>query len=291
MRTVLSVKKEFRLLNPAAGVSRPDLSQTFSFAELEADHSNNQASQIPMQNFKLTIQYDGTHYHGWQMQANARTIQGELTRVLSILDHRPVTIFGAGRTDAGVHAEGQVANFFAEREFEPRLLRDAINGNLESDVRVLDVAPVPDSFNARFSAVQKNYRYRIWTADVVSPFLSRYVYHYRGELDVENMRRAGESLLGRHDFTAFTVSSSDAEDHIRTLIALKLEQHTNEITIDIIADGFLRYMVRTIVGTLVDVGRGKRTGASVAAALESRDRSRAGPSAPANGLTLISVDY
>jgi tRNA pseudouridine38-40 synthase len=244
-----------------------------------------------MQNFKLTIQYDGTHYHGWQMQANARTIQGELTRVLSILDHRPVTVYGAGRTDAGVHAEGQIANFFAEREFEPRLLRDAINGNLDNDIRVLDVASVPDSFNARFSAVKKRYRYRIWTADVLSPFLRRYVYHYRGELDIYVMRSAGESLLGRHDFTAFTVTSSDAEDHIRTIIDLKVEQLDNEISMFITADGFLRYMVRTIVGTLVDVGRGKRTVASVAAALESLDRSRSGPSAPANGLTLISVDY
>jgi len=244
-----------------------------------------------MQNFKMTIQYDGTHYHGWQMQANARTIQGELTRVLSILDHRPVTIYGAGRTDAGVHAEAQVANFFAEREFEPRLLRDAINGNLDNDIRVRDVTQVPDAFNARFSAVQKTYRYRIWTADVLSPFLCRYVYHYRGELGVEEMRNASESLLGRHDFTAFTVSSSDAEDHIRTLIKLSFEQHPNEISVSITADGFLRYMVRTIVGTLVDVGRGKRTAASVAEALDSLDRSKAGPSAPAHGLTLISVDY
>jgi tRNA pseudouridine38-40 synthase len=246
---------------------------------------------ILMQNLKLTIQYDGTHYHGWQMQANARTIQGELTRVISILDHRPVTIYGAGRTDAGVHAEGQVANFFAEREFEPRLLRDAINGNLDSDIRILDVVPAPDSFNARFSAVKKTYQYRIWTSDVVSPFLCRYVYHYRGELDIENMRRSAESLLGQHDFTAFTVASSDAEDHVRTIIDLKLEQRSEEMLITITADGFLRYMVRTIVGTLVDVGRGKRTASSVDVALESRDRSRSGPSAPANGLTLISVDY
>ena len=244
-----------------------------------------------MQNFKLTIQYDGTNYHGWQMQANARTIQGELTRVISILNHRPVTIYGAGRTDAGVHAEAQIANFFTDREFEPRLLRDAINGNLDNDIRVLDVRHVPDSFNSRFSAVKKTYQYRIWTADVLSPFLSRYVYHYRGELDFEKMQMAAEPLLGRHDFTAFTVASSDAEDHVRTLMGLKFERQSNEISIFITADGFLRYMVRTIVGTLVDVGRGKRTVASVAESLESLDRSRSGPSAPAHGLTLISVDY
>src|SRR5436190_5218053 len=141
-----------------------------------------------MHNFRITIQYDGTNYHGWQIQPNGRTVQGELRRVLSILDHRPVTVYGAGRTDAGVHAEGQVANFFAERDFDVRLLRDAINGNLDRDIRVIDVVPVSESFNARNFAKQKTYRYRIWTADVVSPFAYRYVLHYRAGLDIPEMQ-------------------------------------------------------------------------------------------------------
>ena len=244
-----------------------------------------------MQNFKITIQYDGTNYHGWQMQPNGRTVQGELTRALSILDHRPVTVYGAGRTDAGVHAEGQVANLFVERDFEPRLLRDAINGNLDRDIRVDEVMPVSDAFNARYSATQKTYRYRIWTGEAVSPFVYRYVHHYRSGLNTEEMRHAAGTLIGTHDFTAFTVASSDAEDHVRTLIDLDIGQDANEISIIASADGFLRYMVRTIVGTLIEVGRGKRTAASVAATLESLDRANAGPSAPANGLTLVRVDY
>jgi len=244
-----------------------------------------------MRNFKITIQYDGTNYHGWQMQPNGRTVQGELTRALSILDHRPVTVYGAGRTDAGVHAEGQVANFFVERDFEPRLLRDAINGNLDRDIRVLEVVPISDAFNARYSATQKIYRYRIWTGEVVSPFVYRYVHHYRSGLNIEEMRHAAGTLIGTHDFTAFTVASSDAEEHVRTLMDLNIGQDANEISIIASADGFLRYMVRTIVGTLIEVGRGKRTAASVAETLESLDRANAGPSAPANGLTLVRVDY
>jgi tRNA pseudouridine38-40 synthase len=204
-----------------------------------------------MQNLKITIQYDGTNYHGWQMQTNGRTVQGELTRALSVLDHRPVTVYGAGRTDAGVHAEGQIANFFVERSFEPRLLRDAINGNLDRDIRIQEVAAVSDAFNARYSATKKTYRYRIWTGEVVSPFIYRYVHHYRAGLEIEEMKRAAASLIGTHDFTAFTVASSDAEDHVRTLIELDIEQNANEILIIASADGFLRYMVRTIVGTLM----------------------------------------
>ena len=244
-----------------------------------------------MRNFKITIQYDGSNYHGWQIQPNGRTVQGELTRVLSILDQRPVTVYGAGRTDAGVHAEGQVANFFLERDFKPNLLRDAINGNLDRDIRVLEAGPVEDGFNARHSATQKIYRYRVWTGEVVSPFAYRYVHHYRSALDLEEMRRAAASLVGAHDFTAFTTASSDAEDHVRTLTCVEIERLENEISIAVSGEGFLRYMVRTIVGTLIEVGRGKRTAASVGETLESLDRANAGPSAPANGLTLVRVDY
>jgi tRNA pseudouridine38-40 synthase len=202
-----------------------------------------------------------------------------------------IALYGAGRTDAGVHAEAQVANFFAERPFEPYLLRDAINGNVDRDIRVQDVEPVSDAFNARYSARKKTYRYRICTAEVVNPFIYRYVHHYRSGLNTTEMQHAASAMVGTHDFSAFTVASSDAEDHIRTLMDLAIEPAADEVLITASADGFLRYMVRTIVGTLIEVGRGKRTAASVAAALESLDRSKAGPSAPANGLTLVRVDY
>jgi tRNA pseudouridine38-40 synthase len=244
-----------------------------------------------MQNFKLTIQYDGTNYHGWQIQKSGRTIQGELTRILSLLDHRPVTVYGSGRTDAGVHAEGQVANVFLESQSDERELRNAINANLDRDIRVVDVCGVPPEFNARNSARQKTYRYRIWTGDVVSPFAYRYLLHHRGQLDVEEMRIAGASLIGTHDFSAFTVADSEAEEHIRTINRLDILRNEDEISIAVAADGFLRYMVRTIAGTLIDVGRRKRTAPSVKLALESRKRENAGPSAPACGLTLVKVDY
>ncbi|MFL6274551.1 MAG: tRNA pseudouridine(38-40) synthase TruA [Blastocatellia bacterium] len=244
-----------------------------------------------MQNYKLTIAYDGTNYHGWQMQANARTVQGELTRVLTLLDHRAVTLHGAGRTDAGVHAEAQVASVFLQQEFAVDELRDAVNGNLNRDLRIMRVELADPSFNARFSAKGKTYRYVICTAPVVRPADFRYVYHYRGTLDVAEMRRAAELLIGQHDFSAFTVAANETEDRVRRLTRLDIEEDGFRIRITAVAEGFLRYMVRTIAGTLIEVGRGRRSAASVGAALASRQRSEAGPKAPAHGLTLVRVDY
>ncbi|HLG14622.1 MAG TPA: tRNA pseudouridine(38-40) synthase TruA [Blastocatellia bacterium] len=244
-----------------------------------------------MQNVKITIQYDGTDFHGWQVQSSLRTVQGELTRVLALLDSRVVTVHGAGRTDAGVHAEGQVASFFLEREFEPRALRDAINGNLDRDVRVFDVEFADDSFNARSSAKLKTYRYHIWTGDVVSPFLRRYVHHHRGQVDVDAMRRAAAQLIGAHDFGAFTVATPEVKQTVRNLMRLDVEPRGESLLIIAAADGFLRYMVRTIVGTLMDVGRGRLSADHVSGLLATRDRADAGPTAPACGLTLVRVDY
>lgn len=244
-----------------------------------------------MLNYKITIQYDGTNYHGWQIQPNGRTLQGELTRVLSLLDRRHVTVHGAGRTDAGVHAEGQVASFLLERDFESRYLRDAINGNLDRDVRVIDVEAVAQSFNARFSARLKTYRYQIWNNPVASPFLDRYAYHHRNNLDLQEIERAAAALVGTHDFSAFTVNDSEIKDRVRTLKHLDVQRTESRIIITAAADGFLRYMVRTIVGTLIEAGSGRRTAESVACVLESRNRRNAGATAPACGLTLMRVDY
>lgn len=244
-----------------------------------------------MRNVKITLQYDGTNYLGWQIQPEGRTIQGELMRALAVLDRRRVIVTGAGRTDAGAHAEGQVASFSLERDFDPVELRDAINANLDRDVRVFQVEFVDESFNARYSAKRKTYRYQIWNGDVVSPFLYRYVYHYRGELDLDLMRQAASYLVGRHDFSAFSASSSEARSRVRTLERLDIEERWPIVSIIATADGFLRYMVRTIAGTLLEVGRGARSPDSVAEALASRDRARAGPTLPAAGLTLLRVDY
>ena len=244
-----------------------------------------------LHNVKIILKYDGTRYQGWQIQPRGRTIQGELTRVLSLLDHRAVNVHGAGRTDSGVHAEGQVASFLMEREFEPGRLRDAINGNLDPDIRVSAVEPVDESFHARYSATQKTYKYRVCMGPVASPFEYRYVYHFRSTLDAARMRDAAAVLQGRHDFSAFTDGDSEASDHIRHLRSLEVEQNGDTLTIVAVADGFLRYMVRTIAGTLIDVGRGYRDSESVLTALKQRDRRLAGPTAPAAGLTLLRVDY
>lgn len=242
-----------------------------------------------MPNIKATIQYDGTNYHGWQIQANGRTIQGELTRVVSLLAHHPVVIRGAGRTDAGVHAEGQVANFLLDDPLDLFELRNAINGNLDRDIRVTRVEIAPEDFDARRSALNKAYRYRICTSDVVSPFLFRYAYHYRASLSADKMQKAGDYLLGTHNFSAFTID--DNGDRVRTISILRIEESAGEMLIHVEGKAFLRYMVRTIAGTLIEVGRGRRTPESVAETLHSRERSSAGPTAPACGLTLIRVDY
>jgi tRNA pseudouridine38-40 synthase len=244
-----------------------------------------------VRNVKITIQYDGTDYHGWQMQLNGRTIQGELTAALSRIDARHVVIHGAGRTDAGVHAEGQVASFNLAGEIGATELRDAINGNLNRDIRVLSVEFVDSSFHARLSAKRKTYRYRIWNGDVVPPFVYRYVYHYRGSLDIAEMQRAGSFLIGQHDFRAFAGAAADTKNSVRTMARLEVERDGDVISIIAVANGFLRYMVRSIAGTLIEVGRGHRSADIVSSALDQRNRALVGPTAPASGLTLAQVDY
>jgi tRNA pseudouridine38-40 synthase len=244
-----------------------------------------------LQHFKITIQYDGSNYHGWQIQAGHRTIQGELTRVLTLLDHQQVIVHGAGRTDAGVHAEGQAASFALNCGFDPLELRNAINGNLEPDIRVVDCVLVPDSFHARLSAKSKYYRYRIWTAPVVSPFEYRYVCHCTAALRVSSMERAAAGLIGTHDFSAFTIKDAEVKSKTRTITRLDCEQVGPEIRISAEADGFLRFMVRTIAGTLIDVGQGKIDADAVKSILDSKDRNSAGRTAPARGLTLMRIDY
>lgn len=244
-----------------------------------------------MRNVKLTIQYDGTNYHGWQTQSGGPTIQGELTRVISMLDQRPVILHGAGRTDSGVHAEGQVATCLVERDFSARELRDAINGNISRDIRVTQVEEVDERFHARIWAKQKTYRYQIWTGEVMSPFTYRYFHHIRSPLAIDEMRQAAAHLLGNHDFGAFVGTGADTESNVRNLYRLDIETEPDRILVTASANGFLRYMVRTIVGTLIEVGRERRPPESLLDLLDNRDRGQAGQTAPAAGLTLVRVDY
>jgi tRNA pseudouridine38-40 synthase len=248
-------------------------------------------------NYRLTLQYDGTDFHGWQMQDGQRTVQGELTRVLSLLDGREALVHGSGRTDAGVHAEGQVASAQLRREWEPWKLLAAINGNLASDLRVIGAQIVGDDFHARFSARGKTYLYRIVNAAVVSPFWARYAYQDARRLDVERMREAARLFVGEHDWTAFSAAQIDAESRVRTVTELSVEAREDEraagrlIEIEASANGFLRYMVRSIAGALLAVGRGQLDPQTVARAIESGARPLAIVTAPAHGLTLLRVRY
>jgi tRNA pseudouridine38-40 synthase len=248
-------------------------------------------------NFKLLLQYDGTDFHGWQIQEGLRTVQGELTRVLSLLEGREVVVHGSGRTDAGVHAEGQVASVELKRDITSQKLRNAINGNLPADVRVLFAEEAPGDFHARYSARSKTYRYRIVHGPVVSPFWSRYALQEARALDLEGMRESARLFIGEHDWTAFSAAQSDAESRIRSVLDCDIEDHWSArgrchlIEISVSANGFLRYMVRSIAGTLLAAGRGELDAHTIKRAIDEGDRDLVGPTAPAHGLTLRSVQY
>jgi tRNA pseudouridine38-40 synthase len=248
-------------------------------------------------NYKLLLQYDGTDFHGWQIQGELRTVQGELTSALSLIEGRSVNVHGSGRTDAGVHAEGQVASVEIERAILTTKLRAAINGNIGKDVRVLSVETAPGDFHARYSAVEKTYVYRIVNGPVISPFWSRYAHHDARQLDLESMRRGAELFCGKHDWTAFSAAQSDVEDRIRTVTRVEIAERLDErsrgslIEIRVSAEGFLRYMVRAMTGTLMALGRAELDTDAIGEALESGVRPTAAVTAPACGLTLLSVRY
>jgi tRNA pseudouridine38-40 synthase len=248
-------------------------------------------------NFKLTLQYDGTDFHGWQMQGELRTVQRELTRVLSLLDGRDVVVHGSGRTDAGVHAEGQVASVEIQRSFTPEKLRAAINGNLESDVRVVAAQIVSQEFHARYSARGKTYIYRVVNGPVLSPFWTRYALLEARPLDLDRISNCAALFLGEHDWTAFSAAQTDVESRVRTITGLAVRERCDKraqgrmIEMTVTADGFLRYMVRSIAGTLLAVGRGALDDEVVRRAIDEGDRAIVGATAPAKGLTLLSVAY
>ena len=248
-------------------------------------------------NYKLLLQYDGTDFHGWQIQEGRRTVQGELTHALSLIDGRSVTVHGSGRTDAGVHAEGQVASVEIQREITATKLRAAINGNLDRDVRVLSCEVVSDDFHARYSSLEKTYVYRIVNGPVVSPFWWRYAYHDARPFDRESMKDVGQLFCGEHDWTAFSAAQSDVEDRVRTVTRVEIYERPDDrspdslIEIRVSANGFLRYMVRAMAGTLMAVGRGELDRDAVLEALQSGIRPTAAVTAPACGLTLVSVRY
>jgi tRNA pseudouridine38-40 synthase len=242
-----------------------------------------------MRIIRLTVGYDGTDFCGWQRQPGARTVQGEVEEALAKLAGKRIPVVGAGRTDAGVHALGQVASFRAEIRLEDDELLRALNALLPGDVRVSSPRTAPAGFDARKSARSKIYRYRIFNAPLVSPFLFRYVLQWPGPLDFERMDQAARLFKRKADFTAF--SSNRLLHPVRRVMRSELKKKGREISYTIEADGFLRYMVRTIVGTLLEVGRGKIEPWSVEDFFARKKRSPASPTAPAKGLCLIRVIY
>ena len=270
----------------------------------------------PPRVLKLTIEYDGTAYVGWQRQAEGVSIQGLLEDALAAFEGGPVTVHGAGRTDAGVHALGQVASVRTRAAHDAATLQRALNAVLPLDVRIVGLEDANPDFHARYDAISKTYEYRIVNAPYASAFEHRYVWHVPGTLDVDAMRAGAAALVGRHDFAAFRALGGDTATTERTIFALDLESGSDPnppasvtlkpddrssadrglapagpLTLRVVGDGFLRHMVRAIAGTLVDVGLGRWPADHVARILASRDRAAAGRAAPPTGLFLVTVGY
>jgi len=245
-----------------------------------------------MRTLKLTLAYDGTNYVGWQRQQNGTSIQQVIEEALQPLCGETVPILmGAGRTDAGVHAQGQVASVRVTFDHTPSAVQQALNVRLPRDIRVLDVTEAGARFHAQFDATGKSYRYRIATSRVLQPFDRWFVWHMAQRCDVDAMNQAARVLVGRHDFSSFQAGGGAALDGWRTLERVQVERRGPEIHIELDGDGFLRHMVRIVVGTLVEIGVAHRTVDSMAETLAARNRQAAGRTAPPEGLTLVSVRY
>jgi len=251
-----------------------------------------------MRYIKLTIAYDGTDFHGWQSQAGKPTIQGEIVGTLRRLTQENIAIHGAGRTDAGVHALGQVASFRTQTALSTGDLQRALNALLPPTIRIVAVEETGPDFNARWSASAKTYRYRLYRGKVVPPAIWRYVLHYPFPLDEDRMRDAAARLVGAHDFASFAASTGSEDDDkerstVREIYSTELARSADneELVFTVRGRSFLRYMVRKMVGTLLDVGRGRLAPEDIDRLYELKDRSKSGPTVPAQGLCMVSVEH
>lgn len=246
-----------------------------------------------MRNIKLVLQYDGTRYSGWQRLGDTdKTIQGKLEQVLTRMTGTNTEVIGSGRTDAGVHALGQVANFITEDSRSVDEMKAYLNQYLPEDIAVTEVTEVQGRFHSRLNAVSKTYLYRIWNLPYTNPFIRKYSLHIPEPfLKVKAMKRAAEFLIGEHDFSSFASQTSKKKSNVRSISAIEFEKKDGLIEIGITGDGFLYNMIRIIIGTLLEVGLGKMQPEQMAEILESKDRQKAGPTAPPHGLFLMDVIY
>jgi tRNA pseudouridine38-40 synthase len=249
-----------------------------------------------MPNIKLVVEYDGSRYHGWQRQPNLPTVQGALESAVAAIARQRPAVIGAGRTDAGVHAEAQVANFKVDARLSSGAWMRALNSLLPEDIVIVGAQKVSSRFHARYSALGKIYRYRILNRRFPPAIGRQYVWTVYSPLDIRRMKSAAKILLGKHDFSSFQGSAKEARLYsTRTAICnirrLDVAQIKEEIVITVEADRFLQQMVRTIVGTLVEIGRGRRNPREMAFLLQKKDRRFGGPTAPAHGLCLVKVYY
>lgn len=245
-------------------------------------------------NYKLVIAYDGTNYSGWQIQPNAISIQELIQNALKIFLRREVTVIGSGRTDAGVHAMGQVAHFKCDLKVDLFPLLRSLNGILPRDIRVLEVAQVPLDFHSQRSAISKTYHYHLYLDKVQDPFRRLYSFHVHSPCNVDLLKQASALFVGTHDFTSFANEAHEgcaANDPVRTIEKLEIIQEPGGIRLEFTADGFLYKMVRNIVGMLLEVASGKRLITEIPHVFEAKDRKKAGPAASPQGLFLMYVDY
>lgn len=240
-------------------------------------------------NIKLKIEYDGTNYSGWQKQQNLRTIQDEIEKAIKKITNQEIEVHGSGRTDAGVHALGQVANFEIETKIPAEKMKFALNQHLPDDIRILSSEEADAGFHSRFSAKGKTYRYRIQTGEVKRPFERNTAYFVRGDLDIGKMRESAQYLIGEHNFASFKSEGSSAKNFVREIFSIEIRKTEDIIEMEISGNGFLYNMVRIIAGTLVEIGKGRNL--DIPEILSQEKREFAGPTAPAHALFLKEVYY
>ncbi len=244
-----------------------------------------------MRNIKLTISYDGTNYRGWQIQKNGITVQEVIEKAIQKVFEKKCRLFGAGRTDSGVHAKGQVANFKTVAKISLQKIKAALNANLPEDIVIKKAEEVSLDFHSQFSAKKKKYKYILYNSKSPEPFLSRYSWQVMYKLDLSLMKKEAKILIGKHDFKSFQATDKKDRASVRTIENIVVKKRGKQISIELTGNGFLYNMVRNIVGTLIDIGRGYLASGSMKIILSKKNRSLAGPTAPAKGLFLMKIEY